>query len=268
MLYNADCLAVLPAIPDATIDFVFTDPPYPCIHRDYGKWTQETWNDLMDGVVAHCKRILKPHGSAVFILQPNAEHVGHMRLWLWEFLVRTAKNLNLVQDVYWWNHAAMPLTECHPKFGLMRSSVKYCLWFGSPTCYRNQDAVLWQESDATKAERLSGRAFDRTYPSGHQKDNQRICAAKRGGVTPFNLLPFGNGGSKNTSGAYGHGAGTPPLLTNWWLRYCSRPGDTVLDPFCGAGTTGIECKKLGRTFIGIEKEKKYFEIARARIDTE
>ena len=46
----------------------------------------------------------------------------------------------------------------------------------------------------------------------------------------------------------------------------SREGDVVLDPFLGSGTTGVACKLLNRKFIGIEGEKEYLEIAKARIE--
>ena len=44
------------------------------------------------------------------------------------------------------------------------------------------------------------------------------------------------------------------------------PGDTVLDPFMGSGTTGVACMKLGRNFIGVEKDAGYFKIAERRIE--
>jgi site-specific DNA-methyltransferase (adenine-specific) len=50
------------------------------------------------------------------------------------------------------------------------------------------------------------------------------------------------------------------------LGWCSDPGDTVLDPFTGSGTTGVACAKEGRDFIGIEREAEYVEIARRRIE--
>jgi DNA modification methylase len=45
----------------------------------------------------------------------------------------------------------------------------------------------------------------------------------------------------------------------------SRPGNLVLDPFMGSGTTGVACQKLGRRFLGIEKELEFFELANNRI---
>ena len=78
-------------------------------------------------VVEQSRRVLKPSGSAVFILQPNSERVGRMRPWLWEFLAWTARRWNQVQDAWWWNTAALPLGG---EIGLMRPSLKTCVWLG------------------------------------------------------------------------------------------------------------------------------------------
>lgn len=76
-----DCLDVLPIIPDQSVDAVITDPPYPCIRRDYGYWTEaEWWALIVEGVIPQVRRILKPTGNAVFILQPNSRRVGTMAL--------------------------------------------------------------------------------------------------------------------------------------------------------------------------------------------
>lgn len=53
----------------------------------------------------------------------------------------------------------------------------------------------------------------------------------------------------------------------WLVERASLRGETVLDPFMGSGTTGVVCVKLGRKFIGIEIEPKYFDIACSRIET-
>ncbi len=95
----------------------------------------------------------------------------------------------------------------------------------------------------------------------------RACAAsdERGGVTPFNILPIANADSSGSSGAHGHGAGTPVPLAAWWSRYLCPPGGVILDPFCGAGSMGVAAVTQGFRFIGIEREAEYVEIARARI---
>src|SRR5438309_259718 len=127
---RGDCLDLLPTVSDGSIDAIITDPPYPEISRDYGKISEAAWHSLMDAVVAQVRRVLKPGGSAVFVLQPNYERLGRMRLWLWEFLLRTAKSWNLIQNAYCWNRTAMPSAGCDRRHGLLRPSVRYCLWFG------------------------------------------------------------------------------------------------------------------------------------------
>ena len=58
----------------------------------------------------------------------------------------------------------------------------------------------------------------------------------------------------------------PLTLMRWLVKLIAYPGDTVLDPFMGSGTTGVACAMEGREFIGIEREAEYIEIARRRIE--
>ncbi|MAT39186.1 MAG: hypothetical protein CL946_06250 [Ectothiorhodospiraceae bacterium] len=117
-----------------------------------------------------------------------------------------------------------------------------------------------------KATRLSRRAEDRREyrPSGHSINLASFNAtvARRGGVTPLNVLPLTPDGG---SGRAGHGAGTPLKLAEWWTKYISPKGGTVLDPFMGAGTMGIAAAQLGRRYVGIEQHEKYCHISAKRI---
>lgn len=267
-LHHGDCRQVMATLDAESVDAVVTDPPYAEINRPYGRLTEPQWHDLMDGVVAEVRRVLKPSGSAVFILQPNSERVGRMRPWLFEFMAKWAREWNMVQDVWWWNHCAAPTVHCNRKNGLLRPSIKACVWLGSTDCFRQQDAVLWEPSEATKQANRENRAL-RTRPSGLSMRKGRCVAAsdERGGVTPFNCVPISNTNSISSSGAHGHGAGTPLPLAEWWTRYICPPSGLVLDPFCGAGTMGVAAVTSGRSFIGIEQEAEYFKIARDRIES-
>lgn len=64
-----------------------------------------------------------------------------------------------------------------------------------------------------------------------------------------------------------HPAEKPVDLIQRFIRVSSQEGDTVLDCFMGSGTTGVACVQLNRSFIGIEVEQKYFDIAKQRIET-
>lgn len=63
----------------------------------------------------------------------------------------------------------------------------------------------------------------------------------------------------------GHPCPKPLELTKWLVARASLAGDQIIDPFMGSGTTGVACAKLGRRFIGVEIEEKYFDIACRRI---
>ena len=69
---------------------------------------------------------------------------------------------------------------------------------------------------------------------------------------------------KADNGARGHPTQKPVALMEWCLGFVE--GETILDPFMGSGTTGVACMNLGRSFIGIEREPSYFDIACRRIE--
>ena len=266
-LLLADCREVLPALPAGSFDAVLTDPPYPEIDRPYGRLTEAEWWDLMRAVVPHCMRLLRPSGSAVFVLQPNFERAGRMRAWLWEFLAWVAEGWGVVQDLYWWNYTSPPGAAV--TYGLARSSVKHLVWSGPSDCYRDQSAVLLTESDSTRAARLSGRLTDRLRltPSGRYFRAKRTVDAsgRRGGVTPFNLLPIPAQNSSDSSGALGHPAGTPLSLCDWLVRYLVPPGGRVLDPFAGVATFGVAALRRDCDYLGVERVAEYVGAGRRRL---
>jgi DNA modification methylase len=260
-VHRAEALAALRRLPDASVDAIVTDPPYAEVDRPYGRFSERDWRALMDGVVAEARRVLKPSGSAVFVLQPNSERVGRMRPWLWEFMASVARTWNVVQDAYWWNFTAMPTIHAHRTRGLMRPSVKPLVWLGAPDCYRDQDAVLWTPSDAMRAVKSGDRALKKA-PGGQSWRPARMAAvvAERGGSTPFNVIPIANGRDHK-----GHSAATPLPLCRWWTRYIAPGGGIVLDPFSGSGTTGVAAVLEGRRFLGFELSAEYTTIANKRI---
>lgn len=64
---------------------------------------------------------------------------------------------------------------------------------------------------------------------------------------------------------FGHPSPKPVCVMRWLVKECAQEGELVLDPFMGSGTTGVAAAELGRRFIGVEKEPKYFDLACKRI---
>ncbi len=263
-LIHGECIAELKKLPDQSVDSVCTDPPYPHIVREYGIWTEDEWNAMMDLVIVELRRVLKPSGSAMFVLQANHETPGKVRPWLWDFLSKYTKEWGMVQDVYAWNYTCMPTTHCSRKYGLMRPSVKMLCWFGPPDCFKNQDAILWEQADANKAHKLSNRALKK-YPSGSSMREGRCIATanERGGSTPFNLIPVSSGNGKKAGSS--HGAATPMGICEWMVNYITPKDGVVLDPFSGSATIGVAALKHRFQYIGIERKDDYFAEASVRL---
>jgi hypothetical protein len=266
-LHHGECLAWMRTLPAESVDAIVSDLPYAEIDRDYGRMTEAAWEEFAHAIVRESLRVLKPRGSAVYIVQPNSERVGRMRAWCFRFLAWCADDLvretggrvGIVQDAWWWNTTAPPTVHCQRTRGLMRPSVKPCVWVGAEDCYRSQDEVLWSESEGNAAARVAGRVLI-GLPSGQTMDQKRCAntALERGGVTPFNLIPIANANSTESAGASGHGAGTPYDLAAWWVRYLCPKGGVVCDPCGGTMTMGLAAVRQGRRFLGCEKEAHHF----------
>jgi len=81
-------------------------------------------------------------------------------------------------------------------------------------------------------------------------------------------IPLATGKQRlRTNGSKAHSTQKPEALLYRVIMASSSPGDVVLDPFFGSGTTGAVAKKLGREWIGIERDKKYIKVAQKRIDS-
>jgi DNA modification methylase len=263
--HHGDCRNVLPTLPSASVDVVFTDPPYPEIDRVYGRLTEADWHEMMRAVVRDCRRVLKPTGSMVVVFQPNYQTVGVMRLWPWEFVVWAAKEWNLVQDVYWHAPDALPSAGTDRKTGLLKVAVKWCVWLGPASCFRNQDAVLKTPSDhvttRTRPDDLGSGPSGRPTRCGQFKRT----ALERGGSVPPNCVVIPKGGG--SPGSEDHPAVTPLALCDWWMHYLLPPGGVALDCFAGSATSLVAALDNGASrVIGIEREAKYIEIARRRVE--
>lgn len=266
-LHTGSCVDVLSALPvDLKFDLVLTDPPYPEIDRPYGRMTEEQWHAMMRELLPLCRDRLTPRGSILVVIQPNAVTPGKMRLWAYEFVAWVGRWWNLVQDVYWFNRAAMPTVHSRRSVGLLRCGMKWLVWIGPEDCYRAQEEILWTPSERILQVSLEDRSYQRR-PSGHHvvQGRTREAMDERGGTTPFNCFFSANTASHQSSGEEGHGAGIPKELCDRLVRYLCPPGGLVLDPFCGMVTVGVAAVESGRRFVGIDKDPQWRESGLRRL---
>jgi len=238
-----DCVELMARLPAASVDLVFADPPYnlqlngeltrPDNSRVDGvddEWDKFAGFDDYDGFtrawLEAARRLLKPNGTLWVIgSYHNIYRVGA-----------------ILQDLGYWilNDIVWRKTNPMPNFRgrHFTNAHETLLW-----CARSQDSRYTFNYESMKAlnEELQMRSDW--------------------------LMPLCGGGErlKGDDGRKAHPTQKPEALLHRVLMASTRPGDLVVDPFFGTGTTGAVAKRLGRRFIGIERDPGYAALARERI---
>ncbi|MDX2202454.1 MAG: site-specific DNA-methyltransferase [Hyphomicrobiaceae bacterium] len=239
-----DCLKELAKLPTGTVDLVFADPPYNLqlagdllrpnntrvdgVDDDWDKFTSFAAYDAFTRAwLAEARRVLKPNG-AIWVIG-SYHNIFRLGVALQDL------GFWLQNDVVWRKVNPMPnfrgkrFTNAHETL----------IWAG-----RDANARVTFNYEAAKAgnDDVQMRS-DWLFP---------ICSG------PERL--------KDGAGKKAHPTQKPEALLHRILVTTSNPGDVVLDPFFGTGTTGAVAKRLGRRFIGIERDKAYAAAAQERID--
>ncbi len=135
---------------------------------------------------------------------------------------------------------------------------------GTRSCVFSSDINIWDQRKADAVGAIHRPASSSRIPWGFNHLTHILFYGKppkRKGSFPLVLSSVSH--SWNT---LGHPCSKPLEWMLWLVKLATLPGETVLDPFMGSGTTGVACKILGRNFIGIELDKGYFGIAKKRIN--
>jgi modification methylase len=238
-----DCVAQMAALPAASVDLVFADPPYnlqlksdlkrpddsrvDAVDDDWDKFASFAEYDAFTRAwLAACRRLLKPAGTLWVIgSYHNIYRVGAILqdLGFW-----------ILNDVVWRKSNPMPN-------------------FRGRRFTNAHETLIWAAREQT-----SRYTFNYEALKAGNEDVQ---------VRSDWTLPLCTGEErlKQSDGAKLHPTQKPEALLARAILAASRPGDVVLDPFFGTGTTGAVAKRLGRSFIGIEREKSYARAAEKRI---
>ena len=238
-----ECLDHLRTIPDQSIDLVFADPPYNLqlerdllrpnntvvdgVHQSWDKFQSfAAYDEFSRAWLGECRRVLKPDG-AIWVI---GSYHNIFRLGV------------ALQDLGYWlqNDVIWRKTNPMPNFRGKRftNAHETLIWAG-----RDQASRVTFNYDAMKASNddLQMRS-DWLFP---------ICSG------PERL--------KDSNGRKAHPTQKPEALLHRIVLACTNPGDVILDPFFGTGTTGAVAKKLGRQWIGIERDAGYAVDAEVRI---
>lgn len=116
--------------------------------------------------------------------------------------------------------------------------------------------LVWVKNNHTSGD-LLGDYGNKTEFIVYAQKGRRLLNGKR----DTNVLSF------NKVSNLSHPTQKPVDMNEYLVGKSSFDGEVVLDPFMGSGTTGVACKNLGRSFIGIEKDESYFNLAKQRIES-
>jgi DNA modification methylase len=146
------------------------------------------------------------------------------------------------------------------------------LWWLAPSDrpYADNRSVLTEYSDSMKFLLKSKRYNSGKRPSGHRIGGQSFLK-NNGGSIPSNVLPFSNTSSADAyqeycreKGLKPHPARMQPGVAEFFVKFLTRPGDVVFDPFAGSNTTGAMAEVLGRNWISVEANREYIRGSRGR----
>lgn len=236
-LYNNECIEQMKQLPNKSVDCIICDLPY--------NITKLTWDSLIpfDKLWEQYNRIIKPTGNIVLfcsgmftyeVIKSNIKKFKYKLIW--------KKNV--------------PTGMASAKYRPMKYYEEICIFnFGNST----YNPVMKERIGVGKA------CYNYDHYCG---DSNHLVLDKQpkrydpdwvqpSDVLEFNVVPNRNGKLHPTQ--------KPVDLCEWLVKTYSNEGDVVLDNCMGSGTTGVACKNLNRSFIGIELDEKYFNIAKDRI---
>ncbi|TKV75033.1 site-specific DNA-methyltransferase [Rhizobium sp. AU243] len=243
-IIKGDCVAALDALPSQSVDAIFADPPYNLqlggtLHRPDqslvdavdDEWDQfasfEAYDAFTRAWLLACRRVLKPNGTIWVIgSYHNIFRVGSM-----------LQNLDfwILNDIVWRKTNPMPN-------------------FKGRRFQNAHETMIWASRDP--------KAKNYTFNYDALKASNDDVQMRSDWLFP---ICSGHERLKGDDGKKVHPTQKPEALLARIIMASTKPGDIVLDPFFGSGTTGAVAKRLGRHFVGIEREQDYIDAASARI---
>ncbi len=243
-ILEGDCIAEMARLPDKSVDMIFADPPYnlqlggdlfrpeggkvDACDDDWDKFESlAAYDDFTREWLAEARRVLKDDGTIWVIgSYHNIYRVG-----------------SLLQDADFWilNDIVWRKANPMPNFRGTRFTNAH-------------ETLIWCAKEEKARYTFNYRAMKALNDDLQMRSDW--------------VLPICSGSErvKDDAGDKAHPTQKPESLLYRVLLACTKPGDVVLDPFFGTGTTGAVARRLGRRWIGIERERNYVKVALQRIE--
>ena len=259
------------------IRLVLTSPPFPLNRKKkYGNLNGQDYVDWLSGLAEPLKRLLHPKGSIVLEMG-NAWEPGQpvMSTLALEALLAFLKagDLKLCQQFICYNPARLPSPAQWVNVERIRLKDAYThVWWMSPTERPNADntKVLKPYSEAMLKLLESKKYNSGKRPSEHNIGKTSFLK-RNGGAIPSSVLTFSNTINHDSYLRYCransiqvHPARMPSGLAEFFIRFLTKRGDLVLDPFAGSNTTGAAAARLQRKWIAVEADDVYIQGSRGR----
>ncbi len=263
-LYCGDCLDVMGAMPAECVDLIITSPPYANQRAaTYGGVKPDDYVEWFLPIVAEMRRVLKKTGTFILNIKEPAVN-GERHTHVLELILEMRE-----QGWFWTEEFIWHKKNCYPgKWpNRFRDAWERLLQFNKQRKFKmNQSNVMipvgeWYESrmnnlsatDRTRDESKVGSGFGKKVENWLGRDM----------VYPTNVLH-----RATECGNREHSAVFPHWLPEWFIDLFTDPGDVVLDPFIGSGTTAFAALNKSRHVIGIEKHEPYYQSLKQRLEQE
>lgn len=252
-----DSLDVLKKLPDNSVDLIVTSPPYADQRKStYGGISPDKYVEWFMPIADELLRVLHPKGT--FVLNIKEKVVNSERhTYVMELIIEMRKQGWLWTEEFIWHKK-----NCFPgKWpNRFRDSWERLLQFNKQkdfNMYQDEVRVPMGDWAKTRLKNLS--------ETDKRRDNSKVGSGFGKNVSkwvgrdlayPTNVLMMATESSNKK-----HSAVFPRELPSWFIKLFTKPGDVVLDPFLGSGTTSIAAFQLDRNSIGIEIQEEYHKLA-------
>ena len=251
-LIKGDCMAVMKQYSDNHFQAIIADPPYfqalTTVDWDNSWVDSDAWLTWSLEWIKECRRVLRDDGILfIFGQLGQREHV-------WLHLCSEASKIMQFHDMVIWdrvvgyNDRGDSFTPQYEMALMLRKEEKSEVYF-------DKDSVRIEYNEATIQKYMKDKRY---------KDMVAREAHLRKGKKATNILsvPSLKGAS---SEKVGHPSQKPEALIDILIQSTTRPGDLILDPFLGSGTTAVVAQALGRRWVGIDLEQEYIDMSKKRL---